>query len=579
MATSNEKSTGRSRLLKDAAASLSLANLCFITSWNDLLDSSPRDAFNVYNYSSFVTIMLNVLLLGGLLWSALTVARRSSNPLPLKIARWLLPGILLIPLNGALTILIPDFSLLKLFASLKVGYFNRTEQMVLGTGLTMLAAFLLARRFKAATGVAASTMLLLLGRPEPIWFALLLAILFLFVQVRWHRVVLRASTTSLLVLAPFVLITFFQAVSFGARFADRTPAPVINRTTGATPRVLWMVFDEMDQSLTFTRRHSVLNLPEIDRLRSEAVYASNVYPPSDSTLISMPAMITGRLISKAKVAGPSEVMLTYAGSDEAVKWSTQPNIFSEARSYGVNSAVIGWYHPYCRILGQDLTFCSYQEFGRKPFGQVMTEQIKSMVRTVPLASYYGVFEEKDPEQQERRRRFKESYSGILDQARRAAVDPDVGLLLIHWPIPHPPAIFNHVTNELDLSRESGYVGNLALVDRTLGELRREMEAAGLWDETIVLVTSDHWFRSEMHFRTKEDAEALAGPPNHRVPFMLKLAGQKQRVDYDGEFNNVLAHDLLLALLRGELKSPESVKSWLDTNRSVGESPYNFQRED
>jgi hypothetical protein len=578
MAAPNEKRTSRSRQLKDAAASLSLANLCFITSWNDLLDSSPRDAFNMYNYSSFPTIMLNVLVLGALFFAALTLARRTSNPLPLNLARWLLPGLLLIPINGALTIVFPDFSLLKLFGALKVGYFSRDELMVLGTGLAMLGAFIFARRFKAATGVVASIVLLLLGRPEPIWLALLLGILFLLVQVRWQRFVLRASSTSLLVLAPFVLITFFQAASFGARFSDRSPASVIKGTAGAAPRVLWIVFDEMDQSLTFTRRHPSLNLPEIDRLRSEALYASNVYPPSDSTLISMPAMITGRLISKAKVAGPSEVMITYAGTDEAVKWSTQPNIFSEARSVGVNSAVVGWYHPYCRILGQNLTFCSYQEFGRLPFGQVMTRQLKRFVRTVPLASYYGLFEEKDLEQQERRRRFKESYSGVMEHARRAALDPDVGLVLVHWPIPHPPAIFNHVNNEFDLSRKSGYVGNLALVDRTLGELRRDMEAAGLWDDTIVLITSDHWFRSEMHFLTREDDEALAGPIDHRVPFLLKLAGQKQRVDYDGEFNNVLAHDLLLALLRGELRVPESVKDWLDRNRSVGESPYNFQRE-
>ena len=87
----------RKQLLKDAAIAVSLANLCFIVSWNELLDSAPRDAFNVYNRNSFVTIILNVLLLAGLFWGACTLARRSTNPFWLKIGGRLLPLVLMIP--------------------------------------------------------------------------------------------------------------------------------------------------------------------------------------------------------------------------------------------------------------------------------------------------------------------------------------------------------------------------------------------------------------------------------------------------------------------------------------------------
>jgi arylsulfatase A-like enzyme len=36
-----------------------------------------------------------------------------------------------------------------------------------------------------------------------------------------------------------------------------------------------------------------------------------------------------------------------------------------------------------------------------------------------------------------------------------------------------------------------YDGNLAYVDREVGELRRALEAAGLWDKTLVIVSADH----------------------------------------------------------------------------------------
>ncbi|HXF38778.1 MAG TPA: sulfatase-like hydrolase/transferase [Blastocatellia bacterium] len=566
----------RKQLLKDAAIAVSLANLCFIVSWNDLLDSAPRDAFNVYNRNSFVTIILNVLLLAALFWFACTLARRSTNPIWLKLGRWVLPLVLMIPLDGLLTILIPGFNLMKLFSLLKVGYFNAPERMVIGTVLIMAAAYALAPRLKIATGAVMSLVAIFLGQREPVWLALVLVILMLFSLARWRCAVVRFASTGLLILSPFIVVTFFQASSFGAKFSDRPPSLLI-KGTSAKPRVLWLVFDELDQAMLFSRRPADLKLPEIDRLKEASVYASNAYPPSDSTLMSMPAMITGRFISDAKVNGPADLFIQYAGSSNSVLWSSQSNIFGEARGYDVNSAVIGWYHPYCRILGQSLAYCHYQEFGRMPFGESMSQQLKTLARTVPLATYCGFFEEKDLEQHERRRAFMISYTGVLEHARKAAVDRDLGLIMVHWPIPHPPAIFNHLTNEFELGMQSGYLGNLALVDRTIGELRRDLESAGLWDDTIVLITSDHWFRSEIHFRTKEDDEALAGLTDHRVPFLLKLADQNVCVPYDREFNNVLVHDLLLALLRAELKSPESVVSWLDNNRSIGESPYNYHR--
>ena len=105
-----------------------------------------------------------------------------------------------------------------------------------------------------------------------------------------------------------------------------------------------------------------------------------------------------------------------------------------------------------------------------------------------------------------------------------------------------------------------------------------MQQTGMWDPSIVLLTSDHQFRPSF-FDTEspewpaEENEALSGPPDPQVPFILKLSGQKDAVRYDPPFNTVLTHDLLLALLRLEVSSPASVVSWLDRHRSIGPSPY------
>ena len=68
----------------------------------------------------------------------------------------------------------------------------------------------------------------------------------------------------------------------------------------------------------------------------------------------------GRLVAAVKPAGPDELLLTFAGQNEAVGWSQQQDIFSAMRDDGVNSAVVGWYHPYCRVIGERLNKCFWQ---------------------------------------------------------------------------------------------------------------------------------------------------------------------------------------------------------------------------
>jgi len=52
-----------------------------------------------------------------------------------------------------------------------------------------------------------------------------------------------------------------------------------------------------------------------------------------------------------------------------------------------------------------------------------------------------------------------------------------------------------------------------------------------------------------------------------VPFLLKIPGHYQPLDYTASFNTVLTHDLILELIRDELSTPQRVVSWLDYNRA------------
>src|SRR5207249_2849325 len=111
-------------------------------------------------------------------------------------------------------------------------------------------------------------------------------------------------------------------------------------------------------------------------------------------------------------------------------------------------------------------------------------------------------------------------------------------------------IYSRVKDAREADGESSYIDNLRLVDRTMAELRRAMEATGTWDRTTVLVTSDHWWRHELWRQAGELAREevpFASKVDHRVPFILKLAGQREAVTYEPELSTADA-----AILVGDL---------------------------
>jgi hypothetical protein len=533
-------------VLKDFLVAVSLANLCFVRVWHDLLDrpsTSPLNDYFIKSASSLriesVAAMIAVLALAALLWTGKTVARRSTHLFVKRFASLAFMLLLFFAINGIL--LLCGFHVFKPAVPIDMA------ALAVGTNLS--------------------------------------AALFLYLLWRWQPRGPRAMVTLVLVVAPFVLVTFSQAVwSMTKQFADKPTAPLFQGRAASGARVLWLVFDELEQSQTFEKRPADLKLPEFDRLRGQSIWASHAYPPASWTVRALPALITGRLVSKAQASRPDELMITFCDAKEPVGWSGQPSVFSRARQLGFNTALVGNYHPYCRLLSGTLNECSWEprDAPDAPSGGLGSTMLKQVLSILSMPDSYQPFMDTTQEgylkSRIQRHELSESrhavaiYLTILAQTRRVAADAAFGLILVHWPVPHPPMIYDRRAGTFRVPGSSGpensYLDNLALVDRTLGELRRDMEVAGLWEKTTVIVSSDHWLRR--HFWGYE------GEEDHRIPFLVKAAGQRKAIIYDRPFNTVLTHDLILAILAGRVSSSDDIVAWLDGNRTMGESPCGYQ---
>jgi hypothetical protein len=403
-------------------------------------------------------------------------------------------------------------------------------------------------------------------------------VLSLIVVLVWPKLFPKLGEALALIFFPFVLLTFSQNLrlglshSAGGVHAASPPAAPLPSRPGAR-RVVWVVFDELDQALAFERRPASVSLPEFDRFRAQALQAGNAWSPARRTIISMPALITGRPVLSAAPISAGELGLRIAGETQLLPWSQQPNLFSAARSRGFNSAIAGSFIPYCKVLGGVLTSCTWSslpewtgDIGNMTFLDVQVSQLRSALAPTPWLRKIPA-----PRLQSLRQiTHRKAYETHLGNARRAVADPSLHLILAHFPVPHPPAIYDRSREALSTNPGGSYLDNLELADRALKEVRLAMEAAHLWEASAVLVTSDHWWRTEQWNHEPlwtEDEAPFASKGDHRVPFLLKMPGQNSPLAYDAAINTILTHDLLLAVLQGELSRPEEVAQWIDRRRS------------
>lgn len=495
------------QILRDLAVSVSLANLCYIGAWDEVLTLNRNSYLRDVSAASVVAVMLDVVLLSIVFAAAATLARRSGSARALWAAK---AAFLLVALLPVMQIF-PDLRVVKVatFVARAVG---TPDHQIRGSDLNPLFPLL-------AIGL-------------------------------WPARSVTVTRAVVAFLFPLTLVTFgragwrLAAGGITAANADAPLAPAVALAPHAAPRVIILLFDELDFRLAYAERPARIALPELDRLRAEAFFASQAFPPGRRTEISVPGLLIGRPVAADRRRGTDTLLVTFAGTSDTVLWADQPNLFDRARALGYNAGLVGWYHPYCRMLERRLTHCFWLPHAD---AVVRAREHGLAVQMLDLFRALSPLADRD--------RHIADYERHLAEARAAVVDTSLGLLFVHLPVPHNPVIYDAEDDALTVHNydPDGYYDNLELADRTLGVLRRELEGGGLWDRTTVVLTSDHSRR--------------AGEDDWRVPFLVKLAGGRTGgIPYKKPFNTVVLHDLTLALLRGEIPSGR-LAPWLDRWRA------------
>jgi hypothetical protein len=492
------------RKIKDGIVALSLANLCFATSWFTILFDVDWGYYNKLpvQKESTLALLINMLGLAAMVWLGMRVWRRFQNRLLHFALHMAFLVLLLIPV---------DFIRIQIFHI-------QDHQVVVF--------------FQRPVVMFCSVVLLALVVWQHRWAARIASVLVAIV-----------SPLALLTMAKIGLLLFGMIHLKQAEYEPVLPPP--GPVSGDHPRVVWIVFDQTDYRMAFEKRSPGVQLPEFDRLRGESLFCVNACSPHEATISSMPALISGQRFSSIGIANSSDLKVQLADTGADTTWSRLPSVFAEARALGVNTALVGWFHPYDRVLGKGLNYCAWFPFPM--FEPARAKTVTAALRREIACTAWSLHI---------RRCYIAICQGSLKESLSLVTNNIYGLTLLHLPPPHNPGIYLPEKDQFTfwgVPSIVGYFGNLVLADRELGQMRSAMETSGQWDKTWLIISADHSL----------GLNSYIGQPDTRVPFIVKPPGANEPITYSPEINTILTHDLILAILRGEITSQRELVPWLD----------------
>jgi hypothetical protein len=390
-----------------------------------------------------------------------------------------------------------------------------------------------------------------------------LTLLFLIAAVlafRFSSVAIRLMKGAALAATPCLAVTFVVPLFYLSRPSPLPPdPPLAHRLAGSPPvRVLWIVFDDWDYRLTFPDRAPGAVFPTLDDLAgrsfaaSQALAAEAGIPVYDmATDNAIPSLLYGKHLIASGVEGPAIRRLLFARSQPEVL-GLGDSVFARMASEGWNSAVAGWYLPYCRVFASQLTDCYWEErydqasSARSALFDAAVDETRMLFETDMYSPFGWALVDV--------RHFGE-YEALLAAGRRYAADPSIGLAFIHFNVPHAPFFYNPAIGRFGRPGHPDdlYAHALRWVDSSVRDILASVKSAGLDSRTAIILSSDH------------PARLIAQLDPH-VPFIVHLPGEQAEAFSTQEFSALRTADLVLAIARGEVQSPADIQKVLIRGR-------------
>lgn len=356
-------------------------------------------------------------------------------------------------------------------------------------------------------------------------------------------------------LVPFAALTVVSLlVKLPLSSSTNTPpqkeSPSFLRSNNPTDihRVLWLVFDELDRILAFPTEEDPSPYFHLEALRTHSTAFSAAISPAYDTLESLPALIAGVPVQKAQPLKSSDLELTLTDGTKTT-WHSLSSIFHDARQRRMKTILVGWHHPYSRVLSSILDECQWEPTSPMPFGKGGSLLVRQSEQLTWIGIPFPIRNRKLAVA-----RYRRLFDKVLFHLREDFKANRSILMLAHLPIPHLPCIYDAERQQYSSwprGKKESYRHNMVLVDKTIGEIRKTLEENGTWEDTLVILSSDHGME-----------DPSLGHRTTRVPFLVKLPRQQKGRHVTFPVNTVITRELIRTVLDGKVQTPEELEAWV-----------------
>lgn len=381
---------------------------------------------------------------------------------------------------------------------------------------------------------------------------------------RWRDRLGRGARAICLIMFPLVPILFLQILSWkpwDVRAEGTGPVPAAANGTGR-PLVVFVIFDEWSWFRFAPDGVPSAEFPNARRLASQSVLVTEARSAGPATRYAIPRFLFERHGEIVPGNGAAQWQDT-TGTSPTVD---VPSIFDHLHRLGYRSSVLGFYINYRGLLGGDapdhvwsLSYVYKRTTRLEEVGLMLMRNLQhwtdplSQSLWAPLSAAV----------------YSDSWVNLFRSMRESALaslttEPDNTFLLLHLPLPHAPFVFNADGSfrgryrGTRLSEDTaGYHRHLLYTDKVLGEILQTLDSTGRYDQSLVVVTSDHSWRREPDSTLTQRPDA-----GLRVPLLVKWPGQKTAIVSDSVFCALGLWPVVEAAITGPAPPPMSDSLWL-----------------
>lgn len=358
-------------------------------------------------------------------------------------------------------------------------------------------------------------------------------------------------------------------------------------------KLLWLIFDGLDPEYMDLEVNQERIFRNLNQLKSNGVFHSNMFPPSNWTLYSVPAQLMGKNI---RTMIPKHDTLIYQTLDNNyIPFNFENTLFGNIHDLNFDVSLLSGVLEYCTayLISKKWKYCEDENSRNKPYSVfkdslkyyfslfykfkiylnelgivTLSEKSNTLLEAKLKPNLKKLGLNKIDLDEIYKTNFKNNFSAdhtsLVDINKIVNNFENTNLMYVHVYNPHllnGSDIF--IKNYLNYNIEiDNYLLKYLYTDLFIGKLLSEIKKNNI-NDTLLLITSDHWNRDKDTTNKPKNSD---GNYIGNAFFLAKLLSDNEMFYIDKGSSNLVVKNLIETYFQGEINSNKDINNLVINNK-------------